>query len=91
SVNDSYRNTIDFNNSFIFNISNRLSLSAGYYYLQDRSRGSTVARDEALYLNAGMVYRWRMLELHFAFADGHLLSGEYRKQTLLKLALGMSL
>lgn len=91
SVNKFYRNTINFNNSFIFNLSGQFSLSAGYYFLQDRSQGSTVAQDEALYLNAGMVYRWRMLELHFALADSHLFSGEYRKQTLLKFALGMSL
>ena len=46
---------------------------------------------DALYLIAGLKLNFGMFNSDLVIADSHLISGDYRKQTIIKLSLGIKL
>jgi hypothetical protein len=74
-----------------FPVKRNLILSGGAFYggyhrtdFSDKENG----KFRAIYLILGGTYCFKDITLEFTCADSHLLSGEYRKQTILKTGIG---
>jgi hypothetical protein len=72
-----------------FPLGKKLTLSGGAFYT---NYNTSLTNDElrALYLIAGGTYNIKNYSIELTFADSHLFSGEYRKQTLVKAGIGYS-
>lgn len=94
SISDGYKNQIELFGSFAYEFNDFITSSIGFMYtdreyLEDYFEISQNLN--AVYLNAGIVTNYSNFKVHFVFADSHLFSGEWRKETLLKLILNYNL
>jgi hypothetical protein len=85
------KNQIESYGSIIYQFSNKVAFSAGYFHTNSRYRRSTdlmTDRFNAWYVTAGFLYSLKFMDIDLALADSHLFSGEWRKQTIIKIGLG---
>lgn len=83
---------VDFSGSVVCLLTEKITPSLGFIYSNRQ-----YARDEyglndnlnALFITAGMVLKYNDFDINLAFADSRLFSGDWRKQTILSLALVM--
>lgn len=89
-------NQTEFAGNILYGFSPSLSASAGYYSSDYRLKGGNLVnrhndRFKAGFLTCGVVFSYSRYTFDLAVADGHLFSGDYRKQTIGKLAVGIIL
>lgn len=81
--------------SYIYPVRDDLMASLGMFYTDIRYNNNfyLFSNDDfrAIYMTLGAVYSISLIDLDLTVADSHLLSGKYRKQTLLKLSAGFHL
>ena len=77
--------------SIIYQFTEKVAFSTGYFHTDYRYRGSSdflTDRFNAWYFTAGFLYSLKLVDVDLALADSHLFSGEWRKQTIIKIGLG---
>ena len=85
------KNQIESYGSIIYQFFHGLTFSTGYFHTNYRYRGSSdllTDRFNAWYFTAGFLYSLKFVDVDLALADSHLFSGEWRKQTIIKIGLG---
>ncbi|HEX9971913.1 MAG TPA: hypothetical protein VGD14_07570, partial [bacterium] len=88
---DGIKNQIESYGSIIYQFFHGLTFSTGYFHTNYRYRGSSdllTDRFNAWYFTAGFLYSLKFVDVDLALADSHLFSGEWRKQTIIKIGLG---
>ncbi len=96
-ISDNSKNSIDFSGSAIANITRQLSfsvsfLSTGRYY--DKETDKYFNTNENLYgfyILGGLNFKYSFFDLDIAYANNTIISGEWRKQELGKIAIGVYL
>jgi len=88
------RDQLEFAASTVYSINENFSPSLGFYYT-DRNFEEDLfdinSEMNAFFIIAGLNVNYNFIEFDFAFADSHLLSGDFRKQTIVKFTLGFHL
>lgn len=87
-------NQIEFSANCSYKFSDLLKPSIGLYYTDKNYQEDFFdinKKNNALFLIAGLKVSYSMLYADLAVADSHLFSGEFRKQTIGKLAVGIIL
>ena len=77
--------------SIIYQFTEKVTFSTGYFHTNYRYRGSSdflTDRFNAWYFTAGFLYSLKLVDVDLALADSHLFSGEWRKQTIIRIGLG---
>jgi len=91
---ENVRNQIEFSSSVVYSFNLSLKGSFGFYYT-DRNYIDDVldinGKMDALFFTAGLSFDVSIFNVDLALADSHLYSGEFRKQTIGKIALEISL
>jgi predicted porin len=88
---DATKNQVESYGSIIYHFFKELNFSAGFFHTNCRDRGSSdllTDRYNAWYFTAGFLYSLKFVDVDLALADSHLFSGEWRKQTIIKIGLG---
>lgn len=89
-ISDEYKVQMEFSGSVIYLFSNILSASIGFYYTDGNAKDDFVSdKLNALFLTAGIEFQYDVLVASLAIADSHLLSGDFQKQTIGKMLLGV--
>jgi long-subunit fatty acid transport protein len=90
--NNNLKDQIEFSTGVTFNISEKFSTGIGIYY-SDRKYEEDLFRlnskFEVLFLTTGLKYSLKFFYIDLSIADSHLISGEFRKQTIGKIGLGV--
>lgn len=92
--NDYIKNQIEFSASGIYRINDMIAPSFGFYYTDknfDENFFDINEKNGALFLIGGLRFNYDIYSADLAIADSHLFSGDYRKQTIGKLAIGVQL
>jgi hypothetical protein len=92
--NDYIKNQLEFSASGIYQINEMFAPSFGFYYTDknfDEDFFDINDKMNALYLIGGLKFNYDIFSADLAIADSHLFSGDYRKQTIAKLAIGVHL
>lgn len=92
--NDQVKNQLEFSASGIYRINEMFAPSFGFYYTDknfDEDFFDINEKMNALFLIAGLRFNYDILSADLAIADSHLFSGDFRKQTIGKLAIGVRL
>lgn len=92
--NDYIKNQLEFSASGIYIINEMFSPSFGFYYTDknfDEDFFDINEKNNALFLIAGLRFNYDIFSADLAIADSHLFSGDYRKQTIGKIAIGVQL
>ncbi|MFQ6614744.1 MAG: hypothetical protein ACE5D1_07870, partial [Fidelibacterota bacterium] len=95
-INEGFENQLEYSGSVVHRLTDFMAYSVGFYYTNRRYRWEhALAGSEdnlmAAYLTGGLVLRVNVWELELAVADSHLFSGDWRKQTIGKVGLGVRL
>lgn len=88
------KNQIEFSASCSYKFSDLLKPSIGLYFTDKNYQEDFFdinKKNNALFLIAGLKLSYSMLYADLAIADSHLFSGEFRKQTIGKLSVGIIL
>ena len=91
---DALKNQLEFSASGIYKINEMFSPSFGFYYTDknyDENIFDVNEKLDALFITAGLRINIQNYYADFAIADSHLFSGDFRKQTIGKLAIGVHL
>jgi len=94
---DGYLNQINFSGSVVYRYFENINLSAGLFsstrkYNTELTRYFNVEESEsAVYLTAGVNVKYSGFDLDLSLADSHMFSGDWRKQTIVKVGLGYAL
>ncbi|HCY76980.1 MAG TPA: hypothetical protein DHV28_13750 [Ignavibacteriales bacterium] len=92
--NDYIKNQLEFSASGIYRINEMFAPSFGFYYTDknfDEDFFDINEKMNALYLIGGLRFNYDIFSADLAIADSHLFSGDFRKQTIGKLAIGVQL
>ncbi len=92
--NDYIKNQIEFSASGIYRINEMFAPSFGFYYTDknfDEDFFDINEKMNALFLIGGLRFNYDIFSADLAIADSHLFSGDFRKQTIGKLAIGVQL
>jgi hypothetical protein len=88
-------NNAEFLISALYSLSDRISFSLGTFYAQYNNPEIQVFQEgdilNAAYLTAGTVIHFGLTDINIGIADSHLMSGEWRKQTVGMVAFGFHL
>lgn len=88
------KDQIEFSTGVAFKISEKFSTGIGIYY-SDRNYEEDIFRlnskFEVLFLTTGLKYSFKFFYIDLSIADSHFFSGEFRKQTIGKLSVGIIL
>ena len=91
----SLKDQIEFSTSAVYRINEIFSPSLGFYFTDHKYKDNFYSRLNselgAFFITAGLKLNFKMFYADLAIADSHLFSGDFRKQTIGKLALGISL
>ena len=93
-VQDNIKNQPEFSASGIYDMNKSNAISLGVFYtnkVYETDVFDMNGKFEALFMTAGISLNINFLNVDIALADSHLFSGEYRKQTIGKIALGIQL
>ena len=89
-----FDNQLEFAASAVYSINENFSPSLGFYYTDRNFKENFFdinSEMNAFFIIAGLNANYNFIDVDFAIADSHLLSGEFRKQTILKFTLGFHL
>jgi hypothetical protein len=92
--NDQVKNQLEFSASGIYRINEMFAPSFGFYYTDknfDEDFFDINEKMDALFFIGGLRFNYDIFSADLAIADSHLFSGDFRKQTICKLAVGVSL
>lgn len=92
--NENIKNQLEFSASGIYRINEMFAPSFGFYYTDknfDEDFFDINDKMNALFLIAGLRFNYDIFSVDLAIADSHLFSGDYRKQTIGKIAIGVQL
>ena len=96
-ISDVHQNQLEFSGSIVYLFNNNISSSIGAYYT-NRIRTDNVNaiwgvedKLDALFLTAGLNVKYNFLDVGLAIADSHLASSSFRKQTILKMIVGVNI
>ena len=92
--NDNIKNQLEFSASGIYRINEMFAPSFGFYYTDknfDEDFFDINEKNNALFLIGGLRFNYDIFSADLAIADSHLFSGDFRKQTIGKLAIGVQL
>jgi hypothetical protein len=92
--NDYIKNQLEFSASGIYRINDMFAPSFGFYYTDknfDEDFFDINEKNNALFLIGGLRFHYDIFSADLAIADSHLFSGDFRKQTIGKLAIGVQL
>jgi hypothetical protein len=87
-------NQLELSASSIYQINELFAPSFGFYYTDknfDEDFFDINEKMNALFLIGGLRFNFNIFSADLAIADSHLFSGDFRKQTIAKLALGINL
>ena len=90
--NDYIKNQLEFSASGIYRINDMFAPSFGFYYTDknfDEDFFDINEKNNALFLIGGLRFNYDIFSADLAIADSHLFSGDFRKQTIGKLAIGV--
>jgi hypothetical protein len=85
---------IEFSASTVYEINKMFSPAFGFYYTDKNYEQDIFNLNDkfnALFLIAGLKFNCDIFSADLAIADSHLFSGDFRKQTIGKLAIGVQL
>jgi hypothetical protein len=92
--NDYIKNQLEFSASGVYRINEMFSPSFGFYYTDknfDEDFFDINDKMNALFLIGGLKFNYNIFSADLAIADSHLFSGDFRKQTIGKLAISVQL
>ena len=92
--NDYIKNQLELSASGIYRINEMFAPSFGFYYTDknfDEDFFDVNEKNDALFLIGGLRFNYDIFSADLAIADSHLFSGDFRKQTIGKLAIGVQL
>ena len=92
--NDNIKNQLEFSASGIYRINDMFAPSFGFYYTDknfDEDFFDINEKNNALFLIGGLKFNYDIFSADLAIADSHFFSGDFRKQTIGKLAIGVQL
>ena len=90
--NDQVKNQLEFSASGIYRINEMFAPSFGFYYTDknfDEDFFDINEKIDALFFIGGLRFNYDIFSADLAIADSHLFSGDFRKQTIGKLAIGV--
>jgi len=96
-ISDEYQNQLEFSGSVVYSFSNTISSSIGAFYTNRKLKDD---KDDffgyqnklyALFLTAGLNVKYSFLAVGLAIADSHLASSNTRKQTIVKIIVGVNI
>ena len=92
---ENYKDQLEISFSTLYEFSEIVKASLGFYS-NDFKISNTLFRElesefNAFFLTAGLNLNFSIISIDLACADSHLFSGEFRKQTILKLTAGVQL
>ena len=89
------KDQIELSFSAVYMINEMFTPSLGFYITDCEYTDNFYSRLNeglnALFMTAGLRFNYENFSADFAIADSHLFSGDYRKQTIAKLSLGINL
>lgn len=92
---ENYKDQLEISFSTLYEFSEIVNASLGFYSTDFKIKNSSYNRLEsefnAFFITAGLKLNISMISIDLACADSHLFSGEFRKQTIIKLAAGVQL
>lgn len=92
--NNNQKNQLEFSASAIYMINEMFSPSFGFYFTDknyDEDFFDINEKMNALFLIGGLRFNYDIFSADLAIADSHLFSGDFRKQTIGKLAIAVHL
>ncbi len=92
--NDNIKNQLEFSASSVYRINEMFAPSFGFYYTDknfDEDFFDINEKNNALFLIGGLRFNYNIFSADLAIADSHLFGGDFRKQTIGKLAIGVQL
>ncbi len=87
SISGNSKNQIDFSGSVVYSLNAMFTPTLGFIYSNRQyARDGYGLNDNlnALYITAGLVIKYYSYNINLVFADSHLFSGDWRKQTIFK-------
>jgi hypothetical protein len=94
NASSNFNDQLEFGASAVYSISEYFSPSLGFYYTDKNFEEDFFdinSEMDAFFIIAGLNADFNLIDVDFAIADSHLLSGEFRKQTIIKFTLGFHL
>lgn len=92
---ENYKDQLEISFSTLYEFSEIVNASLGFYSNDFKIKNSSFKELEsefnAFFITAGLKLNISMISIDLACADSHLFSGEFRKQTIIKLAAGVQL
>jgi len=92
---NSLKDQIEFSASALYRINEMFTPSLGFYITDCEYTDTFYSRLNeglnALFMTAGLRFNYDNFSADLAIADSHLFSGDFRKQTIAKLAIGVQL
>jgi len=89
------KDQIEYSGSAVYNLNEMFTTSLGFYYTdynhEDNRYYRVNGKLNAFFITAGLKFNFKMFYADLAIADSHLFSGDFRKQTIGKLAIGVHL
>ena len=92
--NNILKDQIEFSASTIYKINEMFSPAFGFYYTDNKYENGFFDfnnKFNSIFLIAGLNINYNIFSADLAIADSHLFSGDFRKQTIGKLSIGVSL
>jgi hypothetical protein len=94
NTSENVRNQLEFSSSAAYSFNPSLTGSIGFYYTDRYYFEDGLRLNDnmyALFLTAGLSFNINILDVDLSLADSHLYAGDFRKQTIGKISLGVQL
>jgi len=91
---DYYKNYIEFSGSTILQLTHLMTASFGFFFTSHKFEEGSYYWDDFLngyYMTGGFIYELGNFEIDFSVADSHLMSGNWRMQTIGKIGIGFTI
>lgn len=92
---DDVKDQFEFSTSALYEFNEQFSSSLGFYYSDYKFKETYFSQLNselnAFFITAGLKFNYNIFSADLAIADSHLFSGDFRKQTIGKLAIGVQL
>lgn len=89
------KDQIEFSTSVVYSFNEQFASSVGFYFTDYKYKENYYSQLNselnAFFITAGLNLKYENFYFDLAIADSHLLSGDFRKQTIFKLAIGVCL
>jgi hypothetical protein len=93
-VNSNINNQLELSGSSVYGLSDDLNVSLGFFYTVKTfkdDQSDFLDKFTAVFITAGLNYALHPLKIGLAIADSHLLSDEWRKQTIAKIGIDVEI